>query len=465
MLNKKSVLKPSLDCFKAYDVRGKVPDQLNKDLARRIGQAYALHIDPGKVAIGYDIRLSSPAIKEGLTEGLLSAGVDVADIGLCGTEEVYFAAFHLEVDGGIMITASHNPADYNGMKFVRENAIPISGDTGLFEIASLAAKGKSHDAVHRGHLEQVDIRPDFIDHILGYVDPKALRPMKLVINAGNGCAGPIMDLLEKRLPFTFIKLQHDPDGSFPNGVPNPLLPENRNITARAVVEHGADMGIAWDGDFDRCFLFDEKGTFIEGYYIVGLLAEAMLERSPGAKIIHDPRLIWNTCEIVKKAGGVPIMSKSGHAFMKETMRAENAAYGGEMSAHHFFRDFSYCDSGMIPWLLVCEILFRSGQKLSELVTERMQAFPVSGEINNRVSDPDAVIEKIESVFGHGGADKDYTDGLSVSTSEYRFNVRKSNTEPVLRLNVETRGDRQLLKEITAGLLELIRSEAGMKQGT
>ena len=450
--------KPPLDCFKAYDVRGRVPDQLNKDLARRIGQAYALYVGPRKVAIGHDIRLSSPAIKDGLTEGLLSAGVDVTDIGLCGTEEVYYAAFHLEVDGGIMITASHNPADYNGMKFVRKNAVPISGDSGLFEIAALAVEDKFPDAPRRGHMERVDIRPDFIDHILGYVDLKALKPMNLVINAGNGCAGPVMDLFEKRLPFKFIKLQHEPDGSFPYGVPNPLLRKNRDTTAQAVVKHGADMGIAWDGDFDRCFLFDEKGTFIEGYYIVGLLADEMIKKTPGAKIIHDPRLIWNTREIVTKAGGVPIMSKSGHTFMKETMRAEDAVYGGEMSAHHFFRDFSYCDSGMIPWLLICEILSRSGRKLSELVTDRMDAFPVSGEINSRVTDPDAVIKKIESVYGQDGVEKDYTDGLSVSTLEYRFNVRKSNTEPVLRLNVETRGNRQLLEEITAGLLKIIQNE-------
>ncbi|MEA2084353.1 MAG: phosphomannomutase [Thermodesulfobacteriota bacterium] len=453
-----STTRPALDCFKAYDVRGKVPDQLNKDLAQRIGRAYALYVGPRKVAIGHDIRLSSPAIKDGLAEGLLSAGVDVADIGLCGTEEVYYAAFHLDVDGGIMITASHNPADYNGMKFVRKNAVPISGDSGLFEIAALAAEDKFRDASQPGHMKRVDIRPDFIDHILGYVDLTALKPMNLVINAGNGCAGPVMDLLEKRLPFKFIKLQHEPDGSFPCGVPNPLLPENRDTTAQAVVEHGADMGIAWDGDFDRCFLFDENGAFIEGYYIVGLLAEEMVKKTPGAKIVHDPRLIWNTREIVGKAGGVPIMSKSGHTFMKETMRAEDAAYGGEMSAHHFFRDFSYCDSGMIPWLLVCEILSKSGRKLSELVTDRIDAFPVSGEINSHVTDPDAVIEKIDSVFDHVGTEKDYTDGISVSTLKYRFNVRKSNTEPVLRLNVETRGNRQLLEEVTAGLIKLIKSE-------
>ncbi len=445
-----------LTCFKAYDIRGKVPDELDEDLAYRIGQAYAAHLAPKKVAVGHDIRLSSPSLARALADGFTAAGVDVVDLGLCGTEEIYFAAFSLDVDGGIIVTASHNPAEYNGMKFVREGARPISGDTGLKEIERLAAATAFAAAEKQGAITALDNRPAYIDHLLSYVDTGALKPLSIVVNAGNGCAGQVIDRLESRLPFSFIKLQHEPDGTFPNGVPNPLLPENRKTTAEAVREHNADLGIAWDGDFDRCFLFDEKGEFIEGYYMVGLLAQAMLKKSPGAKIIHDPRLIWNTEELVRQAGGIPVMSKTGHAFIKERMRLENAVYGGEMSAHHYFRDFAYCDSGMIPWLLIAEILCRSGAPLSALIRDRQKAFPVSGEINSRVADPDAVIARVEAFYGVTPGEKDHTDGLSFSTATFRFNIRKSNTEPVLRLNVETRGNRTLMEEKTRELLELIQ---------
>ena len=444
-----------LSCFKAYDVRGRVPDELNENLAAGIGRAYAAHLSPGRVAIGHDIRLSSPALSRALADGFLMAGVDVLDLGLCGTEEIYFAAFNLDVDGGIIITASHNPSEYNGMKFVRQGARPISGDTGLKEIERLAAAGSFSEADTPGKLEKYDNRPAYIDHLLSYVNTDALKPLTLVVNAGNGCAGPVIDLLEDRLPFTFIKIHHDPDGAFPNGVPNPLLPENRGATADAVRENNADLGIAWDGDFDRCFFFDENGSFIEGYYIVGLLAQAILAKNPGEKIIHDPRLVWNTRELVTKAGGIPVMTKTGHAFIKERMRKENAVYGGEMSAHHYFRDFASCDSGMIPWLLVCEILSRTGKPLSELVRDMTTAFPVSGEINNRVEDPDAVIAEIEAMYTSGGT-KDYTDGFSFTAKDFRFNIRKSNTEPVLRLNVETRGNKRLLEKKTEELLQIIR---------
>jgi len=445
-----------LNCFKAYDIRGQVPDELNNDLAFKIGRAYATLIAPGQVVIGYDIRLSSPALASALAEGFLQSGVDVLDLGLCGTEEVYFAPSHLRVDGGIIVTASHNPADYNGMKLVRDDAKPISGDTGLKLIEKLALASKFPQRQRRGSLRRLDNRQAYIDHLLGYVTADQLKPLKIVANAGNGCAGPVIDQLEQRLPFSFVKLQFKPDGTFPNGVPNPLLPENREATAKAVRDNGADFGIAWDGDFDRCFLFDEQGNFIEGYYMVGLLAQAILKKSPGAKIIHDPRLIWNTQEVVIEAGGIPVMSKTGHAFIKERMRAENAAYGGEMSAHHYFRDFAYCDSGMIPWLLVAEILSRTGSKLSELVKKMQAAYPVSGEINSRVADPDAVIRKVEDFYEDIDGDKDYTDGLSFAAADFRFNIRKSNTEPVLRLNVETRGNRALLEEKTRELLGLIR---------
>ena len=446
-----------LACFKAYDIRGRVPDELNDELAFRIGQAYAAHLSPKKVVIGHDIRLSSPALSKSLADGFLASGVDVIDLGLCGTEEIYFAAFHLEVDGGIIVTASHNPADYNGMKLVSRGARPISGDTGLHDIEQLVIRNRFEKAAAKGQYTTLDNQAAYIKHLLGYIDAATLRPLKIVANAGNGCAGQVIDRLEQSLPFTFIKIQFEPDGTFPNGVPNPLLPENRDHTAKAVRDHQADFGIAWDGDFDRCFLFDETGGFIEGYYMVGLLAQALLAKNPGAKIIHDPRLVWNTREIVRRAGGEPVLCKTGHAFIKERMRQENALYGGEMSAHHYFRDFAYCDSGMIPWLLVAEILSTSGQTLSQLVRERQAAYPVSGEINSRVQDPDAAIRNVEDVYQNTPGARDYTDGLSFEAADFRFNIRKSNTEPVLRLNVESRGNAGLMRKKTDELLTLIRN--------
>lgn len=445
----------SLPCFKAYDIRGRYPSEIDETLAYWIGQAYAAHFSPKTVAIGHDIRLSGPDLTAALADGLMTAGVDVQDIGQCGTEEIYFAAAHLPVDGGIVVTASHNPADYNGMKLVRQGARPVSGDTGLHDIEQLAIRRQPLKAARRGTRQTVDPRPEYVNHLLTYVDPAQLKPLRLVVNAGNGGAGAVIDQLESQLPFEFIKLNHQADGHFPNGVPNPLLLENREVTAQAVRQHGADLGIAWDGDFDRCFLFDETGSFIEGYYMVGLLAQALLRRHPGAKIIHDPRLVWNTVELVRQAGGQTVMNKTGHAFIKERMRSEDAVYGGEMSAHHYFRDFAYCDSGMIPWLVVCQILSQTDQPMSALLKERMTAFPVSGEINSTVADPVAVIARIKEQFAQG-ARLDYTDGLSVEFDDYRFNLRMSNTEPVIRLNVETQANQQLLAEKTAALLAAIR---------
>jgi len=445
-------------CFKAYDIRGRVPAELNPRLARDIGRAFAAVFSVKKVVVGYDIRLSSPEISAALTGGLLDMGVDVVSLGLCGTEEIYHAAFRLEdqgVDGGIMVTASHNPADYNGMKIVVKGARPVSGDTGLFTMADLIAAGSLPGlAAGKGRQTTLSGKDRYIEHLFGYVQSANLKPLKIVVNSGNGCAGPIVDLLEDRLPFRFTKLNHEPDGTFPNGVPNPLLPDKREETARMVREQGADFGIAWDGDFDRCFFWDEQGNFIEGYYLVGLLATELLHKEPGGKILHDPRLIWNTQDLVRAAGGVPVMTKTGHAFIKARMRQEDAVYGGEMSAHHYFRDFGYCDSGMVPWLLVSALLSRCGMPLSQLVAERIAAFPVSGEINSRVADPDRVIAHIEEVYA--GGEKDTTDGLSLAFPEYRFNVRKSNTEPLLRLNVETRGDVRLLQEKTREILALIK---------
>lgn len=446
-----------LSCFKAYDLRGRVPDQLNEDLARDIGRAYAAFVQPDTVVVGQDIRLSSKPLAAALSVGLMEAGVDVVDIGLCGTEEVYFATAHLGAGGGIMVTASHNPSDYNGMKFVREQAKPISGDTGLNEIRDTVAGGNLPVAASKGKLTSVNTVDDYIAHLLSYVDSGQLKPLKIVANAGNGGAGAVIDRLEQHLPFEFVKVHHEADGSFPNGVPNPLLPENRPATIVAIKENQADLGIAWDGDFDRCFFFDETGAFVEGYYVVGLLAEAMLKLNPGAKVIHDPRLTWNTQDIAASHGGIPIQSKTGHAFIKERMRAEDAVYGGEMSAHHYFKDFSYCDSGMIPWLLVAGIMSATGNPLSALVGERIVKFPVSGEINRELKNPRQALAVIRERYGPEAKSIDETDGLSFEYSEWRFNVRMSNTEPVVRLNVETRANRQLLDSRTAEILAILDS--------
>lgn len=445
-----------ITCFKAYDIRGRVPEQLNEDVAYRVGRAFAQYLKAKKVVVGHDIRLTSPQLADAVARGITDAGADVLHIGQCGTEEVYFASFNNPVDGGICVTASHNPMDYNGMKLVREGSRPISGDTGLFDIQALAEAAEFEPA-EPGEVIALDSRPAFVEHLLGYVDQTALKPLKVVVNAGNGGAGAVIDALEPHLPLQFIKVHHEADGNFPNGIPNPLLPENRDSTVKAVQAHGADLGIAWDGDFDRCFFFDENGRFIEGYYLVGLLAEAFLRKNAGAKIVHDPRLTWNTIASVTEAGGVAIQSKTGHAFIKERMRKEDAVYGGEMSAHHYFRDFAYCDSGMIPWLLVTELLSASGKSLSSLVDDCMAAYPCSGEINSTVADAKAVIAAAEAKYAGDAVLVDHTDGLSVEYSDWRFNLRMSNTEPVIRLNVESRGDAGLMQSKTDELLTLIRA--------
>ncbi len=450
----------NLTCFKAYDVRGRIPAQLNEDIAYRIGRAYAAYVKPDNVVVGEDIRLTSPGLRAALVSGLTDSGVNVKELGLCGTEAVYFATDHFAFDGGIMVTASHNPMDYNGLKFVREGSRPISGDTGLEEIRLLAEKNEFANAGNKGSVESIEWKSAYIDHLLGYVKTQALKPLKLVVNAGNGGAGEIVDLLEKHLPFEFIKINHEADGSFPNGIPNPLLPDNRSATADAVIREKADLGIAWDGDYDRCFLFDETGRFIEGYYIVGLLAEAFLSNSPGARIVYDPRVVWNTIDIVEHAGGIPVQSKSGHSFIKDKMRAEDAIYGGEMSAHHYFRDFAYCDSGMIPWLLTTELMSQSGKPLSEMLNQRIAAFPSSGEINFTVADTTQAIKAIEDKYLAAAKSVDRTDGISLEFENWRFNLRASNTEPVIRLNVESRGDQALLDKETAEISALLAGMAG-----
>ena len=437
------------------DVRGRIPDQLNEDIAHRIGRAYAAVIQPGTVVVGHDIRLTSESIKQALIDGLRTQGVSVQDIGLCGTEEIYFATAHLGVGGGIVVTASHNPKDYNGMKFVREGSRPISGDSGLADIRVLAERNQFVPAASQGGYEAVDTRAAYVAHLLSYVEPSALAPLKIVCTAGNGGAGAVIDALEPHLPFTFIKVHHEPDGEFPNGVPNPLLVENRAVTAERVIAEGADLGIAWDGDFDRCFFFDSSGHFIEGYYIVGLLAEAFLSRLGPQKIVHDPRLTWNTQDIARTGGGEPVLSKTGHAFIKERMREVDAVYGGEMSAHHYFRDFAYCDSGMIPWLLIAGLISQTKQPLSELVAARESAFPCSGEINREVADPAALLAAVEARYGEQAVSIEKLDGLGMEFADWRFNLRMSNTEPVVRLNVETRGDQPLMEAKTEELLSLI----------
>ena len=444
-----------ITCFKAYDLRGRIPTELNDDVAYRVGRGYAEFLGPRRVVAGRDVRLSSAGLTDALCRGLTDSGVDVDDIGVCGTEGVYFATFDGGYDGGIMVTASHNPSDYNGMKFVREQSRPISGDNGLAQIRACAERGGFPTSVRRGVRRAVDTNAAYVAHLLSYVDVHKLKPLKIVVNAGNGGAGLVIDRLEPHLPFSFVKVHHAPDGHFPNGIPNPMLEENRKPTVEAIRREGADFGIAWDGDFDRCFLFDERGGFIEGYYIVGLLASVLLRGEPGGKVVHDPRLTWNTIEMVRAAGGSPVLSKSGHAFIKQVMREVDGVYGGEMSAHHYFRRFAYCDSGMIPWLIVAQVLSETGRTLSDLVGARMRAYPASGELNYRVPDAQAAIAAIEARYAPGAEILDRTDGVSFDYPDWRFNLRSSNTEPLIRLNVEARASEALMRAKTAEVLALL----------
>jgi phosphomannomutase len=445
---------PLPTCFKAYDIRGRVPEDLDTLLAYRIGRATAEYTGGRSFVVGHDCRDSSPDIAGAVIRGLNEHGTDVLDIGLCGTEQVYYTTFARKLDGGIMVTASHNPVGYSGLKLVREEARPISGDTGLHEIGAMTA-GEFASTTKRGFTMMESVNQDYADYLLTQIDVSQLQPLKIVVNAGNGCAGPILDLLEPHLPVEMIKLHHEPDGSFPNGVPNPLLPENRAATAEAVRAEKADLGLAWDGDFDRCFFFDADGDFVEGYYLVGLLARAALRDRPGAGIIHDPRLTWNTIDIVEAAGGRPLVSKTGHAFIKERMRAEDAVYGGEMSAHHYFRDFSYCDNGMLPWLYVLREMALRSASLAELVGAMRKAYPVSGEINRSLSDPQAAMNMIRDRYAPDAVSSDKVDGLSLDMGDWRFNLRASNTEPVVRLNVESRGDQDLVDLKTREILEML----------
>jgi phosphomannomutase/phosphomannomutase/phosphoglucomutase len=450
----------TLTCFKAYDVRGRLGEELDEEIAGRVGRAFGQHLPARRVAVGRDARPSSPGLAGALIEGLRQAGTEVLDIGLAGAEEVYFAAFSQGLDGGLAVTGSHNPLTDNGIKFIGPGARPLNEDD-LAAIRVLAEGGRFNTASARGGLRPADFKAEYVDHLLGYIEPHKMPALKILVNPGHGAAGPVLSLLERALvkqgaPVELVKVGYEPDGTFPLGLPNPLLPENRGFTAEAVRRSGAGLGLAWDGDFDRCFFFDEQGGFIEGYYLVGLLAGAFLEKHPGAAIIHDPRLTWNTIDIVERAGGRPVVSRTGHAFMKAAMRAAGAVYGGEMSAHHYFAEFGFCDSGMAPWLLVLELMGRKGQSLSALVAERQAEFPCSGELNFRVADGQALLAAAEARYGRSALKAEHLDGLSLEMPEWRFNLRASNTEPLIRLNLESRGRPDLVAEMTAELSEFIR---------
>lgn len=444
-----------ISCFKAYDIRGVVPTELNSELAYNVGRTLVKLLSCKNVVIGRDVRKSSPELSEALAKGVSEAGSNVIDLGMCGTEMIYFAVPHLGADAGVMITASHNPPQYNGLKFVKKGSVPMGYSSGLDKIEKMIIDNDlGEKADNFGKIEQIDIMDSFIDNLKKFYDPSTIKPYKVVVNAGNGCVGPALDKLESRLPIKMIKVFHQPDSNFPNGVPNPLLPENRQPTIDAINEHNADLGVAWDGDYDRCFFFNEKGEFIEGYYIVGLLAKSILKSNPGERIVHDPRLIWNTVDIVNNSGGEAVVSASGHAFIKEKIREVNSIYGGEMSAHHYFRDNAFSDSGLIPFLLVLQLMSDENKKLSELVDDMISKYPCSGEINSTVEDADAKIELLKENFSDGIIDE--LDGLSVEFPDWRFNIRKSNTEPLLRLNVESKGSKELMREKTDELLKIIR---------
>jgi phosphomannomutase len=446
-----------LPCFKAYDVRGIVPEELNTDVAYAIGRAFVEHTRAKSVCVGYDIRLSGLELCEALTRGLNDAGSDVIQLGLIGTEMVYFATANYAFDGGIMITASHNPPQYNGMKMVRSESRPISSDTGLLAIEerAYALLQAAEEPTGQGSIRKLDCYEDFVKHLLNIVKPSELKPLRVLADPGNGAAGLAMDQLCISLPLEIERMRWTADGTFPNGVPNPILEESRAMTEAKLKEGGFDFGVAWDGDYDRCFFFDEKGNFIEGYYIVGLLAQAILALDPNHTIIYDPRLTWNTLDIVAHYGGRAVVCKSGHAFIKEKMRAEDATYGGEMSAHHYFKDHWYCDSGMIPFLLIARLISKTGRALGDLVGAMISNYPCSGEVNSTVLDVDATLKRVEAAYPGGEIAR--IDGLSIEFADWRFNLRGSNTEPVIRLNVETRADHELMVSKTAELLALIRA--------
>lgn len=464
----------TIDCFKAYDVRGELGVNLDESIAYRIGRAFAQILakntthDKPAIVIGADIRPSSFALKAAAIDGITDAGVDVIDLGMTGTEEVYFATSFYDAIGGIEVTASHNPINYNGLKMVRENSRPISADTGLGEVRALAESGEFIDAPKGQVIEKSD-KTAYIDKLMSFVDTTKFTTKKIVVNSGNGSAGPVVDAIEARLkaagaPIELIKVHHTPDGSFPNGIPNPMIIANQASTRDAVLAHKADFGVAFDGDFDRCFLFDAGGRFIDGSYIVGMLAAAFLQKYPNQTIVYDPRVIYNTENVIEQMAGTPALSKSGHSFIKQVMRETGAIYGGEMSAHHYFKEFFYCDSGMVPWLLLIELLSVTGKSLAELVDDYITAFPSSGELNFKLGQTDAaaISQELEDKYSAHSPSKNTLDGLSLDFGNWRFNLRSSNTEPLIRLNIETRGDAGLLDEKVREIMDFLSEHGAVR---
>ena len=450
-------MKIKISSFKAYDIRGQLPHEINPEIAYRVGNATAEYLSAKKMILGRDIRASSKELSESMASGLMDAGVDVIDIGECGTENVYYATGELKSCGGVMVTASHNPSDYNGFKIVSENAKPISSETGLLDIRKIAESDKRLISELRGNLEQRDLNQSYVKKVLSFIDPDSLSKLKVVMNPGNGGAGVYAEYISKNMPIEIIKLNFDPDSSFPNGIPNPMIEENRASTSQAVIDNKADLGIAWDGDFDRCFFFDEKGNFIEGYYLVGLLAKSFLIKNRNERVIYDPRLTWNTIDVVERYGGDAIQCQSGHSFIKKSMRDNDAVYGGEMSAHHYFRDFYYCDSGMIPWLLILEMISEEKMPLSQMIQKYRERYPVSGEINLKVNNTKTIIDSIKEYYLDDALGVDETDGVGMEFEKWRFNLRVSNTEPLIRLNVESNSNESLMNEKTRELVDRINS--------
>ena len=451
-----------LSCFKTYDIRGVVDVNINEDIVYRIGRAVSQHFAAKSVVIGYDARETSANFASAIAKGILDSGSNAINIGLAGTEEMYWAVSEFGACAGVEITASHNPIDYNGIKIVKSKSQPLREEADFKAIKRLAEKAVFSSPRYRGNMTDrcVEARNKYVDRVLSFIDIEKLRGLKIVVNSGNGAAGPTFDAIAKRLlesgaPLEFIRINHTPDHTFPNGIPNPILPKNHYPTAKAIKEVGADLGVAFDGDFDRCFFFDENGTFVQGEYIVGLFAHIFLEKEPDSTIVHDPRVIWNTRNIIKNKGGVAVQSKTGHAFIKQTMRAHNAIYGGEMSAHHYFRDFAFCDSGMIPWLLIAELISNSGRTLADWVKERFVAFPSSGETNFRVKDVKASISRVLAAYRADAVSLDESDGVSLTFKDWRFNLRTSNTEPLLRLNIESYGNASKLQAKVTDIANII----------
>jgi len=448
-------------CFKAYDIRGEIGVNIDEAVVYRIGRAVAQHFRAKSVVIGFDARATSPAFAAAASQGARDAGADVMTIGMAGTEEMYWAVTEFGACAGIEVTASHNPINYNGIKIVKSQSRPLD-DAGDFQVIKALAGSQEWSTAEAGKEidRSAEARKAYVDCVLNFIDVEALRPLKVVVNSGNGAAGPTFDavalrLLELGAPLEFIRVHHTPDATFPNGIPNPLLPKNHPATADVVKAENADFGVAFDGDFDRCFFFDETGQFVPGEYVVGLLASIFLEKEVGAKIVHDPRVIWNTQDIVAQKAGIAVQSKTGHAFIKQVMRSHEAVYGGEMSAHHYFRDFAYCDSGMIPWLLIAELVYRSGHSLGDCVKDRFAAFPSSGEINFKVADGGKAIENVLSAYRADALSIDGADGVSVAFEDWRFNLRQSNTEPLVRLNVEGTGNADAIASHVSAIVELL----------